>query len=137
MHQVVDAVKTPESERLMHIDEKVLGVPKAWKQQSGFSSVDDWMFASPAQIGRLPFSYSGVWQALRKAAARAGIDHLSPHTFRHPFRSWLDEVGAPLGVQKLMMRHTDIRTTMRYGKSTLGEMRQVHGKIVGLASIPA
>ena len=137
VHQVVDAVKTPESERLMHIDEKVLGVLKAWKQQSEFSAVGDWMFASPVQIGRLPFSYAGVWRALRKAAARAGIEHLSSHTFRHTFRSWLDEVGAPLGVQKLMMRHTDIRTTMRYGKSAVGEMRQAHEKIVGLALIPA
>lgn len=36
MHQVVHAVKTPESERLMHINEKVLGVLKAWKQHSEF-----------------------------------------------------------------------------------------------------
>ena len=35
------------------------------------------------------------------------------------------------------MRHTDIRTTMRYGKSVVGEMCQVHEKIVGLALIPA
>lgn len=137
VHQVVDDVKTPESERLMHIDEQVLGVLKSWKQQSQFSSPDDWMFASPVQIGRLPFSYAGVWRALRKAAASAGIGHLSSHTFRHTFRSWLDEVGTPLGVQKRLMRHTDIRTTMRYGMSAESEMRRAHEKIVRLALIPA
>jgi integrase len=137
VHQVVDDVKTPESERLMHIDTEVLGVLKTWKQQSQFSALEDWMFASPVQIGRLPFSYAGVWRALRKAAAEADIDHISSHSFRHTFRSWLDEVGTPLGVQRRLMRHTDIRTTMRYGTSAEGDMRHAHEKIVRMALIPA
>jgi integrase len=137
VHQVIDDVKTPESERLMHIDTEVLGVLKMWKQQSQFSAPDDWMFASPVQIGRLPFSYAGVWRALRRAAAEAGIPHISSHSFRHTFRSWLDEVGTPLGVQRRLMRHTDIRTTMRYGTSAEGDMRQAQEKIVRMALIPA
>ena len=136
VHQVVDDVKTPESERLMHIDTEVLGVLKSWKQQSQFSAPEDWMFASPVQIGRLPFSYAGVWRAFRRAAAKAGIPHISSHCFRHTFRSWLDVVGTPLGVQKRLMRHTDIRTTMRYGTSAEGNMREAQEKIVRLALIP-
>lgn len=135
-HQVVDDVKTPESERLMHIDSEVLGVLKTWKQPSQFCAPEDWMFASPVQIGRLPFSYCGVWRAFRKAAA-AGISHISSHSFRHTFRSWIDVVGTPLGVQKRLMRHTDIRTTMRYGTSAEGDLRQAQEKIVRLALIPA
>jgi len=116
VHQVVDDVKTPESQRSMCIDAAMLDVLKTWKQNSQFSSPNDWIFASPAQIGRLPFSYPGVWRALRKAAIRAGIGHLSSHTFRHTHRSWLDAVGTPVGVQQRLMRHTDIRTTMNvYG----------------------
>jgi integrase len=137
VHQVIDDVKTPESERLMHIDAEVLSVLKTWKQQSQFSASDDWMFASPVQIGRLPFSYAGVWRALRRAASEAGISHISSHSFRRTFRSWLDVVGTPLGVQKRLMRHTDIRTTMRYGTSAEGDMRQAHEKIVRMALIPA
>ena len=136
VHQVVDDVKTPESERSMHIDPEVLGVLKTWKQQSQFAAPDDWMFASPVQIGRLPFSYAGVWRALRRAAAEAGIRHISSHSFRHTFRSWLDEVGTPLGVQRRLMRHTDIRTTLKYGTSAEGDMRQAQGKIVRMALIP-
>ena len=117
VHQVIDDVKTPESERLMHIDGEVLSVLMSWKQQSQFSTPEDWMFASPVQIGRLPFSYPGVWRALRRAAREAGISHISSHTFRHTFRSWLDVLGTPLSVQKKLMRHTDIRMTMRYGNS--------------------
>jgi integrase len=137
VHQVVDDVKTPESERLMYIDAEVLSVLKSWKQQSQFSRPEDWMFASPVQIGRLPFSYAGVWRAFRRAAADAGVSHISSHSFRHTFRSWLDVVGTPLGVQKRLMRHTDIRTTMRYGTSAEGDMRHAHEKIVRMALIPA
>ncbi len=76
------------------------------------------------------------WRAFRKAAAKAGISPISSHCFRHAFRSWLDVVGTPLGVQKRLMRHTYIRTTMRYGTSAEGDMRQAQEKIVRLALIP-
>lgn len=92
------------------------------------------MFASPVQIGRLPFSYAGVWQALRKGAVRAGVGHLSSHVFRHTHRSWLDAVGTPIGVQQRLMRHADIRTTMNvYGTADVQAMRQAHSRVVRLA----
>jgi len=82
----------------------------------------------------LPFSYPEIWRALRKAAAGAGIGHLSSHTFRHTHRSWLDSVGTPVGIQQRLMRHTDIRTTMNvYGTAGTADMREAHGKIVRLA----
>ena len=134
VHQVVDDVKTPESHRAMHIDAAIVQGLKDWKQLTQFSGRDDWMFASPVKIGRLPFSYSGVWQALRKAAVKAGIGHLSSHTFRHTHRSWLDSVGTPIGVQQRLMRHTDIRTTMNvYGTAATADMQQAHSKVVRLA----
>ena len=134
VHQVVDDVKTAESNREMHIDTVMLQGLKDWKQMTQFSGPDDWMFASPSQIGRLPISYSGVWQALRTAAAKAGIGHISSHTFRHTHRSWLDAVGTPIGVQQRLMRHADIRTTMNvYGTAATADMQQAHGKVVRLA----
>ena len=134
VHQVVDEVKTPESQQSMCIDSEMLYVLKMWKQLTQFAAPDDWMFASPVQIGRLPLSYAGVWRALRKAAAKAGSGHISSHTFRHTHRSWLDAVGTPVGVQQRLMRHTDIRTTMNvYGTAATADMRQAHAKIVRLA----
>ena len=134
VHQVVDDVKTPESQRSMCIDGEMLEVLKAWKQRAQFSNSHDWMFASPLQIGRLPFSYAGVWRAFRRAADKAGIGHLSSHAFRHTHRSWLDAVGTPVGVQQRLMRHTDIRTTMNvYGTAATSDMRAAHAKIVRLA----
>ena len=118
----------------MHIDGGMLDTLKTWRQLTQFRAECDWMFASPVKIGRLPISYAGVWQALRKAADKAGIGHLSSHMFRHTHRSWLDAVGTPIGVQQRLMRHTDIRTTMNvYGTAATADMRQAHAKIVRLA----
>ena len=81
----------------MHIDTEVLSALSSWKQQSQYSAPDNWIFDSPVQIGRLPFSHAGVWRAFRIAAADAGILHISSHSFRHTFSSWLDVVGDTSG----------------------------------------
>jgi integrase len=134
VHQVVDDVKTPESSRAMHIDAAMLMGLKDWKQLTQFPEPGDWMFASTVKIGRLPISYAGVWQALRKAAIKAGIGHISSHSFRHTHRSWLDAVGTPIGVQQTLMRHSDIRTTMNvYGTAATAAMAVASGKVTRLA----
>ena len=73
VHQKVDGVKTPESQQTMHIGAEILDVLKTWKQRTQFSAPEDWILASAVQIGRLPFSCAGVWQALRKAPAKAEV----------------------------------------------------------------
>ena len=46
-------------------------------------------------------------------------------------RSWLDETGAPLTVQKELMRHASIQTTMNiYGKAMTDTKRQAHSRVV-------
>ena len=87
---------------------------KSWKQLSEFSGAEDWIFASPVKIGRLPYSYTGVWRELERAAGATGIGHLGTHSFRHTYRSWLDAVGTPVAVQQKMMRHADIKTTLGF-----------------------
>jgi len=43
-------------------------------------------------------------------------------------------VGTGIAVQKKLMRHSDIRTTMNiYGDVVTNEMAQAHGKVVDLA----
>lgn len=51
------------------------------------------------------------------------------HTFRHTYRSWLDDTGAPIGVQQKLMRHADITTTAKYGDALM-ESKRKHNSIV-------
>jgi len=137
VRQRVDDVKTVYSQKRMSIDPGLLEILKAWKQASQFSADGDWLFASPVQLGRLPWSYPYILRLFHKAANSAGIGKLPTHTLRHSYRSWLDAVGTPIAVQQKLMRHTDIRTTMNlYGDVVTDEMAQAHSKVVGLALAP-
>jgi integrase len=132
--QNVDDVKTNESRKQLSVDASLLELLKVWKQTTQFSGHDDWMFASPVQLGRLPWSYDQIWRVYQKAAKAANLGRLGTHTLRHTFRTWLDSVGTPVGVQQRLMRHADIRTTMNvYGDAVTQDMADAHGKVVGLA----
>lgn len=131
--QIVDTVKTELSARTMICADEVLKVLGDWKQATQFSSAEDWMFASPTKIGRQPLSYTYVWKALDAAAKAAGIAHISSHTFRHTYRTWLDAEGTSVGVQQKCMRHADIRTTMQYGDALSEDMRQALQKVASRA----
>jgi len=132
--QKVDSVKTVESQRPLYMDSEMLEIFKLWKQTTQFSNPEDWVFASPVQLGRLPWSYDQVWRMYQKAGVKAGIGGLGTHSLRHTYRSWLDVVGTPVAVQQKLMRHADIRTTMNiYGDVVTDEMAQAHSKVVGLA----
>ncbi len=53
------------------------------------------------------------------------------HTFRHTYRSWLDDTGAPVGVQQKLMRHAQISTTMNvYGNALMESKREANSAVV-------
>jgi integrase len=56
------------------------------------------------------------------------------HTFRHTYRSWLDDTGAPVGVQQKLMRHAQVSTTMNvYGNALMSAKREANSKVVRMA----
>jgi integrase len=134
VRQRVGDTKTEYSERAISIDAAMLDVFKTRKQDSEFRAADDWIFASPSKIGRLPYSADSLNDAYKKAGKASGVGHVSTHTMRHTYRSWLDAVGTTVAVQQKLMRHADIRTTMNtYGDVVTDEMSQANSKIVALA----
>lgn len=135
----LDDPKTRNSRKPMPIDDGLLAVLQAWRGLSEFKAEPDWIFASPAQLGRMPWGDDQVRRVFRKAAEDAEIN-LDPtmifgtHSMRNSFRSWLDAAGASLAVQQKLMRHADIRTTMNvYGDVITDEMTQAQSKITGFA----
>jgi integrase len=134
VRQHVDEVKTVQSQKQMNIAPELLAVLKTWKLSSRFTGDGDWLFASPVQLGRLPWSYPHILRVFHNAANKAGIGKVATHTLRHSYRSWLDAVGTTVAVQQKLMRHSDIRTTMNiYGDVVTDEMVVAHRKVVGLA----
>jgi integrase len=134
VRQRVGNVKTAESEQKVSADPAMLQVMNAWRRATTFASESDWIFASPAQIGRLPISYPWVWKSFQQAAVRAGVPRFGTHSLRHSYRSWLDAAGTPIAVQQKLMRHSDIRTTLNiYGDVVTDEMVQANSKVAKMA----
>jgi integrase len=133
VNQKVDEVKTIGSRKSLTIPGELLAQLRSWRQATEFAAAEDWIFASPSKLGRLPYSYTGFWRELQRAAADAGIGRLGTHSFRHTYRSWLDAVGTSVAVQQKLMRHSDIRTTFNiYGDVVTDEMETASSKVAGL-----
>lgn len=131
----VDATKTEHSGKPVPIDSDLLEVWKRWRAQAEFKADDNWIFASPQQAeGEYPYCHQWARKELHAAAKKAGIPEFGWHSFRHSYRTWLDATGAPIGVQRRLMRHSDIRTTMNvYGDALTDAMKEAQSKIVGMA----
>ena len=68
---------------------------------------------------------------LSPAAVKAGLGPIGWHTLRHTYRAWLGDNGEPLTVQKELMRHASIQTTLNtYGGGMMDSMREAHGRVV-------
>jgi integrase len=80
--QHLDSVKTEGSSKIIEIDAELLRVLQAWKQLTEFAGLEDWIFASPVQLGRLPISYTAYKTALQAAAATIGICRIGTHDLR-------------------------------------------------------
>jgi integrase len=56
-----------------------------------------------------------------------GFDRATHHTYR----AWLGDNGEALTVQKELMRHASIQTTLNtYGGGMMESMREAHGRVV-------
>lgn len=87
VEQVVADVKTEGSARAFKLTGEMLERLKSCKLRSDFPGDGNWIFASPIKFGRLPYSYTGVWRELVRAAETAKVGHLGTHSFRHTHRS--------------------------------------------------
>jgi integrase len=130
VHGRIGDVKTEYSRDSVPLDAAVVEALMLHKELS-FSTPEGWLFANPV-TGR-PYHQEEIQKKhVRKAGIAAGIGgDIGWHTFRHSYRSWLDETGAPLTVQKELMRHASIQTTINiYGKAMTDSKRQAHSKVV-------
>ena len=136
VHGRVGDVKTEYSRDTIPLDSALVEALLNHRRRC-LSTPEAWLFANPA-TGK-PYHQEEIQKNhIRKAGIAAGIGTgIGWHTFRHSYRSWLDETGAPVSVQKELMRHASIQTTMNiYGKAMTDTKRQAHRKVVEMLLRP-
>ena len=130
VHGRVDNVKTEYSCDFVPLD-PVLATALIQHRGSGcYPTAAGWVFANP-RTGR-PYHQDTIQQKhIAPAGITAGVGVIGWHTFRHSYRSWLDESGTSITVQKELMRHASIQTTLNvYGRVMTETKRQANSKVV-------
>lgn len=92
-----------------------------------------WVFcdSSGGRTGSLKKAFAG---AVERARLGAGV---SPHTLRHTAAAWLVQADVPLRTVSELLRHKDIRTTMRYAHLAPENARKASDALDALRVDPA
>ena len=126
----VTKLKSEYSQDELPLDPDVATILLEWKRLCP-ETTGDWVFPSPRTTN--PYDSSSLRQKMLKPAARRAKipGSIGWHTLRHSYRAWLDDSGAPLGVQQKLMRHANISTTMNvYGGAFMEAKRKANTSVV-------
>lgn len=66
--------------------------------------------------------------AVGRAAAAAGVGHVTPHTLRHTMATHLLDRGLDLRLVQELLGHASLATTQRYTHLSRGRLQEVHAR---------
>jgi len=130
VHGRVDSVKTEYSRDFVPLAGELAAELLRYRERS-YPTEEGWLFANPRTAK--PYHQEEIQKTHFQPAAKAAEIKTAVgwKTFRHSYRSWLDQTEAPIGVQRELMRHASVQTTMNvYGRAMTEGKRQAHDKVV-------
>jgi integrase len=123
------AVKTPASEATLPLDPDLATILLEHKSRSQHTAPQDFVFANKG--GGIRWPESMLQDHIKPAAKQAGIGSVGWHTFRHTYSTLLHDAGTELAVQKDLLRHANILTTMNvYTQAVPAKLRQANSAAV-------
>jgi integrase len=125
----INPTKTEPSEGILPLDPGLAEVILAHRRRAKYVADTDLVFANRSGKPRWPESILADY--IKLAAQHAGIGKVGWHTFRHTYSTLLHALGTKPAVQKELLRHADIRTTMNvYTHALSYEKREAASKVV-------
>ncbi|SRR6266403_774186 len=123
---IIGKCKTQNSNKPLPLADYVARELKTWREKSQYSAPEDFVFASPAQEGKLPLSPNYLLQKIiRPAATRAQIlKRITWHTFRHTFSTLLIANGEDIKVVQELMRHGTARITVEIYSQAISKIKR-------------
>jgi integrase len=116
--------KTEASESTLPLDARLAEVLLAHRTQACYRGDWDYVFAGATGKPRWPDSILSDY--LKPAAARAGIGNIG-----YSYSTLLHALGTQPAVQKELLRHADIQTTLNiYTQAVTAEKREAASKVV-------
>lgn len=108
---------------------QVVALLMRWKESCPVTA-DAWVFPNP-DTGRPWHADSLRSDHLHKAGKTIGIPNLGWHSFRHSYRTLIDEAGTPAGIMMHLMRHSNVSQTMKYGTAQRKAKQKANRKVAG------
>ncbi len=90
-------------------DDAVDALKRRLEFKEQFCPQSPWVFAK-----RNGERVADIKRGFKAACEKVGIKDLTPHDLRHTFAAWLVQAGVPIREVADLLRHSDIRMTMRY-----------------------
>jgi integrase len=127
----VNDTKTEASEGVLPLDPDLAEALLAHKACSVYVAGSDFVFAGDS--GKPRWKDCLLADYLKPAAAKAGIGNIGWHTFRHTYSTLLHALGTTPAVQKELLRHANIQTTMNvYTQAISADKRDAATKVAGV-----
>lgn len=127
----ITSLKTEASRTDGTIPEEVVNSLLSWRAMTPYKAPGDWIFASPARGGRLPYWPGTLMKTrIKPVAVKAGFGNIGWHTFRHSLSSWGKQI-LKLEETKELLRHENLKTTSElYGGLPLDAKRDAQQRLV-------
>lgn len=139
VRSVVDQVegppKTLASRRPIPMSSELASALENLRKHTGYAKPEDWVWASPQALGKLPYWPSTVMNRhVLPAAERAGITkRIGWHSFRRTLATLLQSSGASVKTTQDLLRHASPHLTLGvYAKAVTADKRAAQDTIAAL-----
>jgi integrase len=133
--QHVGPCKTEVSQKPVPLDPELAEALLMWRRKTPYPGNADWVFASPASSGKLPYWSFSIYRTYIKPALREAkiTDKVGWHTFRHTFATILKSHGEDVKTVQELMRHSNSSMTLNlYAQAVTDAKRSAQSKVARL-----